>query len=120
MVGTESNRKENRLGDNDLSFLCAPALYPAPALGLTDPGSLNQKKSRAVKRRRNTFMLVQGVQKSPALAWGKCKNSGEKRMNRPILQWPAMELVQSLCETSLKPVKLNVVVSVLLVEQFPS
>lgn len=65
-------------------------------------------------------MLVQGVHKSPALAWGKCRNSGEKRMNRPVLQWPAMELVQSLCETSLKPVKLNVVVSVLLVEQFPS
>lgn len=41
-------------------------------------------------------------------------------MNCPILQWSATEIVQSFCETSLKPVKLNFVVSVLLVEQFSS
>lgn len=48
MVGTESNRK-NRPSDNDLSFLYAPALFPALALGLTDPGSLNQKKTKTVE-----------------------------------------------------------------------
>lgn len=82
------------------------------------PWSLNQRETKAVERRRSTSMLVQGVQKCTALAWGW--NSGGKRMNCPILQWSATELVQSLCETSLKPVKLNFVVSVLLVERFPS
>lgn len=100
-----------------ISFLCASALYPALDLGLTDPGSLNQKETKAVKR-RSTSVLVQGVQKSTALAWG-C-DSGEKRMNCPTLQWSATELVQSLCETSLKLVELTFVASVLLVGQFPS
>lgn len=118
VVGTESNRKENRLSDNDLSFLFALVLFPALALGLTDPGSLNQRETKAVKRRRSTSMLIQEVQKCTALAWSW--NSRGKRMNCPILQWSATELVQSLCETSLKPVKVNFVVSILLVEHFPS
>lgn len=41
-------------------------------------------------------------------------------MSNPILHWSATELVQSFCGTSLKLVELNFVVSVLLVEQFPS
>lgn len=41
-------------------------------------------------------------------------------MSCPTLQWSAIELVQSLCETSLKLVELTFVVSVLLVKQFPS
>lgn len=113
-MGTESNRKENRLSDNDLSFLCAPAFYPALALGLTDPVSLNQRETKAVKR-RSTSMLVQGVQKCTTLAWGW--NSGGKSMNCPILA-VVSHWISSV--PSRKPVKLNFVVSVLLVEHFPS
>lgn len=113
-MGTESNRKENRLSDNDISFLCAPALYPALALRLTDPGSLNQRETKAVKRRRSTSMLVQGAQKCTALAWGW--NSGGKSMNCTILA-VVSHWISSV--PLLKPVKLNLVVSVLLVERFP-
>lgn len=58
MVGTE----RNRLGGDDLSFLCAPALHPALAVGLSGPVSLYQKETKAVERRRSISMLVQAVQ----------------------------------------------------------
>lgn len=51
MVGTETNRKEDKLGGSGLSSLCEVTLYPALPLELSDPESLDQQKSKAVKRR---------------------------------------------------------------------
>lgn len=54
VMGAETNRKENKLGGNGLSFLCTPTL----ALKLTDSRSLNQQETEAMRRRWNTSMLV--------------------------------------------------------------
>lgn len=94
--------------------LCSYSLS-CTGTGAQWPWSLNQRETKAVKRRRSTSILVQ---RCTALAWGW--NSGGKRTSYPVLWWSATELVQTLCETSLKPVKLNFVVSILLVEHFPS
>lgn len=57
-MGTETKGKENKLGGSGLSSLCGLALYSTLPLELSDPGSLDQQKSKAMKRRQNTFVLV--------------------------------------------------------------
>lgn len=57
-MGTETKGKENKLGGSGLSSPCGLALYPTLPLELSDPGSLDQQKSKAMKRRQNTFVLV--------------------------------------------------------------
>lgn len=118
VMGTEIKRKENKLGGHGLSFLWTPDLYPPLSLELTHPRSLNQQKTKAIKRRWNNLMLFSEFRRAAGLAWGRGENSG-RGSEQPYLS-VVSHWISSVALWNLIWSQLNFVCIVLLVKQFPS